>query len=190
MSSGESPRLHPPDGFGRGEIALRLPRRSDLSAIVAACQDPEISTWTTVPAQYGEAEGRDFLQQCEEARREGTGVVFAIVDAEGDEFLGTIGARLLDQSTAEMGYWVKGEARGRGVASGSLRLLSEWCFYEAGFERLQLLAEPGNLPSQRVAERVGYWREGLLRSEFVNKGVRRDVFVYSLLPSDLDVGDP
>ncbi len=55
---------------------------------------------------------------------------------------------------------------------------------ELGLPRISLLAEPGNLPSQRVAEKAGYRREGLLRSYRELKGVRRDYVMYSLLAED------
>jgi len=64
-------------------------------------------------------------------------------------------------------------------------LVSGWAMDELGLARISLLAEPGNLPSQRVAEKAGYRREGLLRSYRELKGVRRDHVIYSLLAEDL-----
>ena len=40
-------------------------------------------------------------------------------------------------------------------------------------------------PSQRVAEKAGFVREGVLRSSLVHKGERRDVIMYSLVREDL-----
>jgi RimJ/RimL family protein N-acetyltransferase len=108
----------------------------------------------------------------------------AIVDARTDEFLGTVGWRWVD-GNVQVGYWVKKEARGRGVATSALRLLARWAIEELGAERVQLLAEPENVASQRVAEKAGFRREGLLRSYFLLKGRRRDAIMFGLLPGDL-----
>ena len=50
---------------------------------------------------------------------------------------------------------------------------------------MQLLTEPENLASQRVAEKAGFRREALLRSYVELKGRRRDVYMYALLREDL-----
>ena len=52
-------------------------------------------------------------------------------------------------------------------------------------QRIELWIEPGNAPSLRVAEAVGFAREGLLRSFMHVGGRRRDMLMYSLLPKDL-----
>ena len=51
--------------------------------------------------------------------------------------------------------------------------------------RVQLTTDPLNVASQRVAEKAGFRREGILRSLHEIKGVRRDAVMFSLLPEDL-----
>jgi RimJ/RimL family protein N-acetyltransferase len=51
--------------------------------------------------------------------------------------------------------------------------------------RLQLHTDPENVASQRVAERAGFTREGVLRAYNGRRdGTRADAVVYSLLPQD------
>ena len=145
---------------------------------MAACQDEEIQRWTRVPAPYTEADARAFVAQTDET-------AFAVVDAETGEFLGMIGARLYGERVVDIGYWVKPDARGRGVASRALRLLARWAIEEADAGRVQLSTEPDNTASQRVAEKAGFQREGVLRALMEFKGRRRDAVMYSLLPNDL-----
>jgi len=87
--------------------------------------------------------------------------------------------------SGEVGYWVKREARGRGVATRALELVARWALVEKGLGRFQLRADVANGPSQRVAEKAGFVREGVLRSALAFKGERRDVVMYSLVPDDL-----
>ena len=160
-----------------GGIVLRAFRADDVPALTAACQDPEIPRWTPVPSPYIEDDARAFIEKFPGAR--------AIADASTDELLGSIGWRLVDQDNVQIGYWVKREARGRGVATRALRLLSHWALEELATGRVQLLAEPENPSSQRVAEKAGFRREGVLRRYLNFMDGRRDGVMFSLLPEDL-----
>ncbi len=158
-------------------VLLRPWREEDVPAIAAACADPEIARWTSVPEPYGEEEARAFIAGAHE-------LAFAVVDASSGQLLGAIGLERLEGRRGEIGYWIARGARGRGVAPRALRLLSRWALAEGGFARVQLMTEPENRASQRVAEKAGFRREGILRSYAELKGRRRDFVVYSLLPGD------
>jgi [ribosomal protein S5]-alanine N-acetyltransferase len=162
-----------------GDIALRPFVEDDVPAIVAACQDPEIPRWTSVPSPYTDEDGRRFVAGIGNHRS------FAVVDAKTDELLGSVGFDVEEDGRAEFGYWVVREARGRGVASRALLLLAHWAAREHTLARLQLIVDPANAASIRVAEKAGFQREGLLRSYIELKGTRRDVYLYSLLPEEL-----
>lgn len=178
------PRLDRP--LTDGVVTLRPWRRADLTALVAAVQDPEIPRWTRAPSPFTRKDGRDYLAAQARQRLLGESVGFAVVDAAGGELLGSVGVLRLDpaRGSAEIGYWVARHARRRGVATRAVRLASRWALGPLGLARLELLAEPDNLASQRVAEACGFVREGLMRSYQEIKGRRRDYVLYSLLPAD------
>ena len=90
-----------------------------------------------------------------------------------------------DDLRASVGYWLLPEARGRGFATRSVRLISRWAHEDLGYARLSLTAEPSNERSCRVAERSGFVREGVLRSYAEIAGRRVDSVIFSLLPADL-----
>ena len=77
-------------------------------------------------------------------------------------------------------------ARGRGVASEILRLLTAWAFGELGATRAYLIIDVENGASERVAERCGYQREGVMRSIHLKQGRRIDAGLWSRLASDPD----
>ena len=108
-----------------------------------------------------------------------------VVDAPSGRPLG--GAALhhvdLERAIGEIGYWLLPEARGRGVATQVARVLAEWGF-ELGLERVEARTFVENVPSQRVLERAGFTREGLLRSMPRQRGGRGDMVVFSLLPGE------
>jgi RimJ/RimL family protein N-acetyltransferase len=165
--------------LAEGDIALRPFTEDDVPVLVEICADPEIPRWTSVPSPYTEDDARRFVRGLENVH------AFAVVDAETDELLGSVGFGLEDHGRAGFGYWTRKEARGREVATRALRLLTRWAAREHGLARLQLVVEPANTASIRVAEKAGFRREGLLRSYIELKGTRRDVYLYALLPEDL-----
>jgi RimJ/RimL family protein N-acetyltransferase len=162
-----------------GEIILRPYTEDDVPALAAALQDdPEIDRWTRIPSPYTKAHAREFITTTDEK-------AFAIVGRDGGELLGGIGARIYDEGVVEIGYWIRSVARGRGIATRALGLLARWAFEELGAGRVHLTTDPENTASQRVAEKAGFRREGVLRSFHDFKGRRRDAVMYSLLPDDV-----
>jgi RimJ/RimL family protein N-acetyltransferase len=170
-----------------GTVALRQPADSDAAEVSAACQDPSIVRYTQVPAGYTEDHARNWFEISAQQRRRGTALPFLIVGVEGGELLGSVDLHGVDweDRRANIGYWTASEARGRGVATRAVRLLSLWAFDELGLARVQIYVDVTNAGSQRVAERAGFVREGVLRSHSQLKGERFDSVIFSLLPADL-----
>jgi RimJ/RimL family protein N-acetyltransferase len=160
--------------------------RSHLGAMTDLVSDADVQRFTRVPvpAPPGFAEG--WLERYETGRREGTREAFAICDEPGGTFLGIALAPVIDRDsrTAELGYVVAPAARGQGVATEALRLLTDWGFSELGALRLELLISVDNDASKRVAERCGYMHEGVLRSLFLKQDLRSDTEIWSRLPTD------
>jgi RimJ/RimL family protein N-acetyltransferase len=169
-----------------GEILLRPWKRRDVPAMTSACQDPEIPRWTVVPHHYTERHARDFIAQTAADLANGRELALAVVDTD-DRVLGALGMSNFDWGDlkGEIGYWMAPEARRRGIGSRATRMLAEWAVRTLGMERIELLANPENEASQRLAERAGFTREGVLRRYRRRHGVREDLVMYSLLAEDL-----
>ena len=90
-----------------------------------------------------------------------------------------------DFKMANVGYWVRTNQTKRGIASAATLLLARFAFEELGLNRIEIMAEVGNKKSQRVAEKIGAQREGILRNRICFRGSARDVFMFSLIPDDL-----
>ena len=161
-------------------IALRPWTHDDVEALVRACVDPEIQRWTLVPAGYTRAHAERFVEHAAQALADRSSVEVAVVDATSDEVLGSVGLVTIDheRGVAEIGYWTAPHARGRGVATRAVRLLTDFAFAELGLKRLELMPFVGNRASERVAARAGYVREGR-RSGYESKAGPTDVVVYS-----------
>jgi RimJ/RimL family protein N-acetyltransferase len=90
-----------------------------------------------------------------------------------------------EASEAEIGYVVAPFARGRGLAPRAIELVSRWGLDELGLARIEAVIDVDNEASRKVAERVGYRREGVRRSSYFKDGLRADMAIFSLLPGDL-----
>jgi len=164
----------------------------DVPALVEICSgDEEMAYWLDrLPQPYTADDGRDYVAAGQRAWREKSGETsFAAVDAETGRVLGSCGVFWHNpaQEIAEVGYWTRREARGRGVATRAVRLLAGWILGDLAFERLELRADTRNEASMRVAEKAGFTKEGVLRSAATNArdGRRVDFAVYSLLRAEL-----
>jgi RimJ/RimL family protein N-acetyltransferase len=172
-------------------VTLRPWRPEDVPALVACLDgDEEISRWLDmIPQPYTETDARAWVEAATSFWREGTSAPFAVIDAETGNVVGSIGLRWIpeEQGVGEIGYWVRREARGRGLTARAASLIARWAFDELGCERLQLRADELNVPSLRVAEKAGFHREGVLRSVHFNARQNRRVnfVMYSMLPSEL-----
>jgi RimJ/RimL family protein N-acetyltransferase len=164
------------------DLLLRPPAEDDVSAVTAACRDEELARFIPYfPSPYREEDARGWISS---VNKGGVARTFLIVDAESGDLLGATEVRLGE--VGSIGYWIAKEARGRGIATRSTKLLSRWALTEGGVQRLELTTHPENVASQRVAEKAGFMREGVLRAHTAFREGRRDSVIFSLLPADLD----
>ena len=167
------------------EFVLRPWRRADAPALLAACQDPEIARWVTIPQPYLGADADAFIESAIAMWQDGTGAPFAIVDAATDQLLGAATRFGPDGHQATFGLWLVPQARGRGIGTRTIRSLAEWTFATTAAFRLDVFIMVGNDASGRMVERAGFQREGVLRAwDLHHAGIPVDCVAYSRLRSD------
>ena len=169
-------------------LLLRPYRGEDAADVALACRDELTQRWLPLPNPYTEA---DALAWCTEMapgfRTSGEGIEWAAVRRSDRRLIGSFGLKRTDWRgrTSEIGYWIAPWARSEGLAVEAVTAIARWLLLEQGFERLTLRAAPGNVASQRVAEKAGFVREGVARAAgFTNDG-RVDLVVFSLVRADL-----
>ena len=183
----ELPFPAPP--LGDEVVLLRPWREADAPAASLAFSDPVLQRFSwPQPPPCSEEDTRRYFAELEAARALGEELNLALV-RPGDDSVVLGSGSLYDvrpeQGCASVGYWLAPEARGRGVATHAVRLLARWSFTELGLARLEVTCSLDNEASQRVAQRCGFAREGVLRSHVPSAGGRRDMVVYDLLPGEL-----
>ena len=111
----------------------------------------------------------------------------AIVERASGQIVGGSGLHRINWPCRlfEIGYWVSVTCEGRGYVTETVQLLSRLCFDELEANRVEIRMDTRNARSERVAQRLGFTREGTLRRAFPSPGgAPVDVHVYSLLPEE------
>ncbi|MBO1750245.1 GNAT family N-acetyltransferase [Actinotalea sp. BY-33] len=180
-------------------LLLTVPTEEDLDDITAACQDPEVARWTTVPAPYTREHARGFVRDMVlPGWEQGTSEVWALRgrattrtpgDAPADltpvrGMLGMVGLHGIADGEAELGYWTAPWARGQGLMTRAAAIVVEHAFADLDLVRLTWHAYVGNWPSRRVAWRLGFQVEGTLRAHGLQRGERIDSWAATLLRDD------
>ena len=179
-------KLHPPDPpLADDLIALEPLAHAHVPWLVELAKDDQIVRFTRVPAGPDEAFVKRWIGRYVGGWADGSRAGFAVVDHDGNQ-LGFAAFVQLDRDAGEgeIGYAIDPEARGKGVATRSLDLLTRWGFDALALARIELIIDVENDGSARVAERAGYSFEGVLRSKHFKDGLRADLGVWSRLRTD------
>jgi RimJ/RimL family protein N-acetyltransferase len=86
--------------------------------------------------------------------------------------------------TGWVSYWMREEARGKGLATAACRAVCEFAFSELGLFRLELAHRLDNPASCRVATAAGFAVEGVERARLLYDGVRFDTETHARLATD------
>ncbi len=172
-----------------GSVLLRPYRIGDVDRLYQAVRESiaELSPWMPwCHADYSNEESRAWLDLRAEAWEKGTEYDFAITDARDGFFLGGCGLNRFDHAnrTANIGYWVRTSRTKGGVATTAAQLLVKFGFGDLELNRIEIMAAVDNKASQRVAEKVGARREGILRSRWIVRDRVYDAVMFSLIPED------
>jgi ribosomal-protein-serine acetyltransferase len=173
------------------DLELRTLHRG-LAARIFQTVDAErqhLGKWLPwVQSTQGMADSVKFLQNAREMFLRGEGVHGAIWDQ--DQFVGMMALRITSRAdrTGHVGYWLSSRAQGRGIVSRLLGEFVAYCFEDWKLHRLELHCAVANERSCRVAERIGFQCEGVLREARLVNGEFLDMKLFSLLRHEWERG--
>jgi len=174
----------------KGQIILRPPMMEDAENICDAVQvsKPELMPWMDwcrpdfsieVPLEWLKNQPQDWEQ--------GNNYQFVIIDIESHQFLGGCGINHINQYylIANLGYWVRSDRHGEGIATEATKLIALFGFQHIGLRRIELVTGVENWASRRVAEKAGGRFEGILRRRLKLGDKNIDAAMHSLILDDL-----
>lgn len=178
-----------------GELTLRSVESADADTLflVVDGHRAHLGAWLPwVEHTVSVADTRAFIALSRENEADGTGLA-ALIEARG-ELCGCIGLDAIDRfhRASELGYWLREDCQGRGLATRSAAALIGYAFSRRGLDlnRLGLRAAPDNHRSRALARRLGFREEGVLREAQRRHGRYSDLVLYSLLRGEYEARSP
>lgn len=100
--------------------------------------------------------------------------------------IGSIGVHHWDHTTkrAELGYWIAKKYEGKGILNKCLIRFIDFLFNKAALNKIEIRFMPSNSRSARVAERLGFKTEGLIRQSSIRNGKLEDIVITGLLKTE------
>jgi ribosomal-protein-alanine N-acetyltransferase len=164
---------------------LRYPRPDDASALFRLASDPEVTRFLSWGPYRHERDAAAWLATLPGRRESGSALEFAIVSRDDEP----IGITLVSEFSRRdrrcvVGTWLGRHHWGTSANRQSKGLIARLAFGTLGIERLGAYADLENTRSQVALERIGFVREGVLRSFHRHDDRPRDVVTFSLLRSE------
>lgn len=170
-------------------VLLRPYCLDDVEFLYEAARESVVEVQNWLPwchANYSRQESETWIKSCDEAWAKGTAYEFAIFDTKTGLYLGGCGLNHIDpiDKIANLGYWVRSSQTSEGVATTATILLVHFGFRGLKLNRIEIVAATGNKASQRVAEKAGAKREGILRNRCTVNDQVLDAMMFSFIPQD------
>jgi RimJ/RimL family protein N-acetyltransferase len=113
---------------------------------------------------------------------------WAVLTKDEGSFVGMVNchARQPWNRRLAVGWILVPNSWGRGYMHEAIQVLIAHCFEALGTHRIEAEIEPENLRSIRLADRLGFQREGFLRDRAFVSGQPRSIWMYALFRPDWD----
>jgi RimJ/RimL family protein N-acetyltransferase len=179
--------------FSRNSASVHVRPFSDgdAPAFLEAVRESidSLSHWfpTRFHHAFGAYEAEQWVTEAAERWELGTDYRFGVFDSASNRLLGCVGINNVNRTYGfgNLGYWIRSTSRDRGIASDAVRLVAQIGLSALDFVRLEIFALPSNLPSIRVAEKIGAVREGVARNRLIYQEQPADAIAFSLIRSDM-----
>jgi RimJ/RimL family protein N-acetyltransferase len=167
-------------------LRLRPLADGDVPALFAIFKDPETMRYWTSPAMTDIAEAEALLRDIERHAKAETLFQWGIARRDDDLVIGTCTLFRIDRDhrRGEIGYILRRDHWGRGLANEALSALLDHAFGALGLHRLEADIDPRNTESIRLVERLGFKKEGHLRERYFLASEIQDSLIYGLLAPD------
>ncbi|MCK6448772.1 MAG: GNAT family N-acetyltransferase [Planctomycetes bacterium] len=164
---------------------LRPLREGDAGALYEYLRDPAVTELTSYP-EVTTALVEALIAKSIRRWHEGDLSRWAVARGDDDRLIGTCGFN--DSSPAhrwaEVAFELSRAHWGKGLMGRAATAAIGWAFEHDRVDRVQAYTRVDNFRSQRLLERLGFLREGRLRSFRICRGRPHDFYVYGLLRSD------
>ncbi|MFA6512280.1 MAG: GNAT family N-acetyltransferase [Patescibacteria group bacterium] len=159
-------------------IKIRLQKISDAERFYEILGNPHFTYFNVQPKSIKDE--RKWLAENPKRRKNNTEWNYTIMN--DDEIIGAIGVKinLHRNHIGEIGYFLDEKFWGKGIATQAVKLVENICFKKLKLTRLEIVVQPKNEGSKKVAIKNKYLKEGLLKKVLKYKdGSMKDCFLYA-----------
>lgn len=164
-------------------IRLRGIREEDISILYELFSNPQVMRYWSHSPMRTRQEAIDYANTLLESFVKHEALRWVIADLSSDQMIGTCALYEINPAHARagLGYALMPEHWGKGLATEAASLAISYGFLELDLHRIEADTEPNNLRSNKVLERLGFQREGLLRERFMHPDGIQDSLIFGLL---------
>ena len=161
-------------------LRIRPMSAADVPALEEWMPDPSIYTYWGKGPSKGE-KNPQLLFEKEEKPTKSLHLGIALKDA--DQVIGDIWVYLIENDRmASVAVRLSSNYQGKGYGTEALSAMTKFCFENTELKRLWTEVDTRNIASQKMLEKCGYTREGLIRQgKMVNTWC--DYYIYGILSS-------
>ena len=169
-------------------LVLRQIEKDDASSILIYLSDKEVMKYYGLEPFKTIKEALSEISWYRSIRNKRIGIRWGITLKGKNEVIGSCGFfnMVPRHYRTEIGYELHRNYWGQGIASEALEAIVRYGFESMNIQRMEALIEPLNISSQRLAEKQGFLREGLLRSYEFTRDKFDDLYMYALLKQGFD----
>ncbi|WP_251032390.1 GNAT family N-acetyltransferase [Mesobacillus foraminis] len=169
-------------------LVLREVTTEDSNSLLKYLSDEEVMKYYGLDPFQSINDALDEISWYQSIQKNKTGIRWGITLKDQGAVIGSCGFHnsVSQHFRTEIGFELSKEHWGKGIAFEAVQAIISYGFEQLDLQRIEALIEPPNSSSQRLVEKLGFIREGLLRNYEFTCGKFDDLYMYSLLKQDFD----
>ncbi|MFV8828593.1 GNAT family N-acetyltransferase [Alkalihalobacterium sp. APHAB7] len=167
-------------------LILRQVTKDDAESILEYLSDTDVMKHYGLEPFKSTDDALDEISWYQSIYEKKTGIRWGITLRGKSKVIGSCGFLNIDSQhyRSEVGFELNKEYWGKGIASEAIEAVIKYGFDHLNLQRIQALIEPPNISSQKLVEKKGFIKEGLLRNYEFTCGKFDDLLMYALLKQD------
>ena len=163
-------------------LILRQFQASDADTVHRLAGVKEVAAGTLLPHPFEVEAAAQLIAQQQEQFAAGTAITIAIVLAEEEQLIGSIGMEIArEHQLARLSYWLGTNYWNQGYCTEAVRAVLDYGFTRLSLHRIYAPYFHNNPASGRVLQKVGMTYEGRMREHYIRFGRFVDVEIYGIL---------
>ena len=164
-------------------VSLRQLTVADTEKLISMANNPSIANdMCTLPSPFLKNDASQLIERSKEDEE----LVRGVIENETGQLTGVIMLRDFEpcHKQAELSIWIGQEYWGKSYGSKAIIEMTRIGFDQKNLNRIYAYCMVRNIASQRILEKSGFSREGLLRERVIICGIYEDVYIYARLKKD------